>query len=137
MMTDPVADLLTRIRNATAIHNEQVRIPRSKLKIAIADVLKREGYIRDHRTIDSQPEEGLGAQGWLVIDLKYGPDGEDVITTIDRVSKPGRRVYRGAKELKPVQGGLGIDILSTSHGVLSDREARAKGVGGEVVARVC
>lgn len=137
MMTDPVADLLTRIRNASAIRNDTVRIPQSKLKVAIADVLKREGYIRDHRKIDSKPEEGHGAQGWLEIDLKYGPDGEDVITSIQRVSKPGRRIYRNAKELKPVMGGLGIDILSTSSGVLSDREARAKNVGGEVVARVC
>lgn len=136
MMTDPIADLLTRIRNAAAIRRSSVRAPKSKLKVAIADVLKREGYIRDHRVVESKPEEGLGPQGWLEIDLKYGPDDEDVINSITRVSKPGRRIYRAAKELKPVIGGLGIDILSTSAGVLSDREARAKNVGGEVVARV-
>jgi small subunit ribosomal protein S8 len=136
MMTDPVADLLTRIRNACAIRKKTVRAPKSKLKVAIADVLKREGYIRDHRTVESKPEEGVGPQGWIEIDLKYGPDDEDVILSINRVSKPGRRVYRAAAEIKPVTGGLGIDILSTSRGVLSDREARAKNVGGEVVARV-
>lgn len=137
MMTDPIADLLTRIRNAAAIRNTTVRAPRSKLKVAIADVLKREGYIRDHRIVESKPSEGVGPQGWIEIDLKYGPDDEDVICSITRVSKPGRRVYRAAAEVKPVMGGLGIDILSTSRGVLSDREARAKNVGGEVVARVC
>ena len=137
MMTDPIADLLTRIRNACAIRNPTVRAPKSRLKVAIADVLKREGYIRDHRVVESKPSEGVGPQAWLEIDLKYGPDDEDIISSIDRVSKPGRRVYRAASEIKPVIGGLGIDIVSTSRGVLSDREARAKNVGGEVVARVC
>lgn len=136
MMTDPIADLLTRIRNACRIKRATIRVPKSKVKAAVADVLKREGYINDYRSLDSKPAEGVGPQGWLEIDLKYGPDGEDVITKIDRVSKPGRRVYRSAKELKPVVQGLGIDILTTSRGVLSDREARAQNVGGEVLARV-
>ncbi|MGE0707204.1 MAG: 30S ribosomal protein S8 [Planctomycetota bacterium] len=136
MMTDPIADFLTRIRNATRIKRAKVRIPRSKVKVAMAGVLKREGYVTDFRTMDSAPEDGMGAQGWLEIDLKYGPDGEDVITRIDRVSKPGRRIYRSATELRPVVNGLGIDILTTSRGVLSDREARAQNVGGEVMARV-
>ncbi|HBP22290.1 MAG TPA: 30S ribosomal protein S8 [Planctomycetes bacterium] len=136
MMTDPIADFLTRIRNATRIKRAQVRIPRSKLKIALADVLKREGYITGYRTMDSKPTDGLGPQGWLEIDLKYGPDGEDVITSIQRVSTPGRRIYKAATDLKPVVNGLGIDILTTSRGVLSDRECRQQNVGGEVMARV-
>ena len=136
MMTDPIADFLTRIRNATRIQRPNVRIPKSKVKVAIAGVLKREGYISDFRTMDSQPSDNIGPQGWLELDLKYGPDGEDVITRIDRVSKPGRRIYKSAKELKPVVNGLGIDILTTSRGVLSDREARAQNLGGEVMARV-
>lgn len=136
MMTDPIADFLTRVRNATRIKRAQVRIPRSKLKIALADVLQREGYIKGYRTMDSKPSDGLGPQGWLELDLKYGPDGEDVITSIQRVSTPGRRIYKAAADLKPVVNGLGIDILTTSRGVLSDRECRQQNVGGEVMARV-
>ncbi len=137
MMTDPIADMLTRIRNAVANKEAKVRIPRSKMKVNVADVLKREGYIEDCKVLEARPEEGgKGQQGWLEIQLRYGPDGEDVITYLQRVSKPGRRVYSGAKDLKPVLNGLGIDILSTSKGVLSDREARTQKVGGEVLARV-
>ena len=137
MMTDPIADFLTRIRNANRIHNADVRIPHSKLKLAMADVLQREGYIKGFKVVDSAPGDGMGPQRWLVVDLKYGQDGEFVITRLDRVSKPGRRIYRGADELRPVVNGLGIRILSTSCGVLSDREARTKHVGGEVLAEVC
>lgn len=136
MMTDPIADMLTQIRNGLTIRRKRVRIPRSLLKVQVADVLKREGYVTDYRTQDSTPAEGIGAQGWLEIDLKYGPEGEDVISRIDRVSKPGRRVYFKAKDLFRVMNGLGINILSTSQGVLSSREARARGVGGEVLAKV-
>lgn len=136
MMTDPIADMLTQIRNGLSIRRKKVRIPRSMLKIQVADVLKREGYIVDYRTLDSTPGDGIGAQGWLEIELKYGPEGEDVISRIDRVSKPGRRVYFKAKDLFRVMNGLGINILSTSQGVLSSREARARGVGGEVLAQV-
>lgn len=136
MMTDPIADMLTQIRNGLTIRRKKVRIPRSTLKIQVADVLKREGYVADYRTLESAPGDGIGAQGWLEIDLKYGPEGEDVISRIDRVSKPGRRVYFKAKDLFRVMNGLGINILSTSQGVLSSREARARGVGGEVLAQV-
>lgn len=136
MMTDPIADMLTQIRNGLSIRRKKVRIPRSTLKIQVADVLKREGYVTDYRTLESAPGDGIGAQGWLEIDLKYGPEGEDVISRIDRVSKPGRRVYFKAKDLFRVMNGLGINILSTSQGVLSSREARARGVGGEVLAQV-
>jgi small subunit ribosomal protein S8 len=136
MMTDPIADMLTQIRNALTVRRKQVRIPRSALKIQVADVLKREGFISEHRTIESKPGDGIGAQGWLEIDLKYGPEGEDVINVIDRVSKPGRRVYFKAKDLFRVMNGLGINILSTSQGVLSSREARVRGVGGEVLAEI-
>ncbi|MCO5171779.1 MAG: 30S ribosomal protein S8 [Planctomycetes bacterium] len=136
MMTDPIADMLTQIRNALQIRRQKVRIPRSALKVQVADVLKREGYIADYRAQESKPGDGIGAQGWLEIDLKYGPEGEDVISRIDRVSKPGRRVYFKAKDLLRVMNGLGINILSTSQGVLSSREARARGIGGEVLAQV-
>jgi small subunit ribosomal protein S8 len=136
MMTDPIADMLTRIRNALRIKETKVRIPRSKLKANIAGVLKREGYILDFQLQEPRPDDGHGPQGWLEIELKYGPDGEDVITYLQRVSKPGRRVYSRAGDLKPVVNGLGINILSTSRGVLSDREARSQKVGGEVLARV-
>lgn len=136
MMTDPIADMLTQIRNGLRTRRKKVRIPRSRLKVQVADVLKREGYIVDYRTLESAPGDGIGNQGWLEIELKYGPEGEDVITRIDRVSKPGRRVYYKAKDLLRVMNGLGINILSTSQGVLSSREARARGVGGEVLAQV-
>ncbi|MBX3465559.1 MAG: 30S ribosomal protein S8 [Planctomycetes bacterium] len=136
MMTDPIADMLTQIRNALQIRRQKVRIPRSALKVQVADVLKREGYIAGYHAQESKPGDGIGAQGWLEIDLKYGPEGEDVISRIDRVSKPGRRVYFKAKDLLRVMNGLGINILSTSQGVLSSREARARGIGGEVLAQV-
>ncbi|RME72665.1 MAG: 30S ribosomal protein S8 [Planctomycetota bacterium] len=129
-MTDPVADMLTRIRNAVRNRSRRVRIPRSKLKLGIARVLKDEGYIHDYREVDD------GVQGAIEIDLKYGPDGELVINQIVRRSKPGRRVYAGIKNRKPVLNGLGIAVLSTSKGVLSDREARAEHVGGEVLCEV-
>lgn len=135
-MTDPIADLLTRIRNATRVKEKTVRIPASKLKVRVVDVLKREGYINGHSTSDSKPEDGMGPQGWIHVELKYGEDDEQVITHIQRVSRPGRRVYRKAQDLKPVLNGLGIKILSTSRGLLSDRECRSQNVGGEVLAEV-
>lgn len=136
MMTDPVADMLTRIRNATRIKNASVRIPLSRLKVQIADVLQREGYVTGYEVLPPKPADGQGPQGWLKVDLKYGADGEEVIAYLQRVSRPGRRVYRQAAALKPVLNGLGISIISTSSGVLSDREARKRGVGGEVLAEV-
>jgi small subunit ribosomal protein S8 len=136
MMTDPVADMLTRMRNALRIRRKKVQIPRSRLKLGIADVLKREGYINDFRTVDSKPEDRIAKQGWIEIDLKYGPEGEEVLTYVQRASTPGRRVYSKVDDLPLVLNGLGISILSTSQGILSDREARAKRIGGEVLCTV-
>ena len=131
MMTDPIADMLTRIRNANTVGSSRVTMPASRLKVRIAEVLKLEGYIGSYEV------ESTGAKSALILQLKYGPEGEQVIRTIDRVSKPGCRVYRGFKELKPVLRGLGIHILSTPKGVLSDRQAREMGVGGEILCKVC
>lgn len=136
MMTDPVADMLTRMRNALSIRRKKVMVPRSRLKLGIAEVLKREGYVHDFRTIDSKPEATVAKQGWIEIDLKYGPEGEDIVTYLQRASKPGRRIYSGVDDLPLVLNGLGISILSTSQGIISDREARQKRVGGEVLCTV-
>jgi small subunit ribosomal protein S8 len=130
MMTDPIADMLTRIRNAVRIERPHVELPTSNIRRGIAQVLKDEGFIWDFREIETVPARTLQ------LDLKYGPNGERLITKIDRVSKPGCRVYRGYKELKPVLGGMGIQILSTPRGVLSDRRARVDKVGGEVLAMI-
>jgi small subunit ribosomal protein S8 len=130
MMTDPIADLLTRIRNAVRIERQEVQCAASRVKRGVAEVLKREGYIWDFEEVDEQPAKQLK----LV--LKYGPNGERVIRHIKRVSKPGCRVYRGARDLRPVLNGLGICILSTSRGVVSDREARQQNVGGEVLCEI-
>ncbi len=130
MMTDPIADMLTRIRNAVRVELPSVDMPLSKVKRGVADVLKREGYIWDFEELETKPARGLR------ISLKYGPNGERVIRHIRRVSKPGGRVYSGAESLRPVLNGLGIKILSTSSGVISDREARQRKVGGEVLCEV-
>jgi small subunit ribosomal protein S8 len=130
MMTDPIADMLTRIRNALQIERPYVDIPASKVKIAIADVLQREGYIWDYEVIEQQP------QNVLRINLKYGPNGELVIQEIQRASKPGRRHYVGVREMPEVVQGMGISVLSTSRGMMSNREAKKAGVGGEVVCTV-
>lgn len=131
MMTDPIADMLTRIRNAVRVEKPFVEIPSSRFKRGIADVLKREGFIWDWKEInDDNPSATLR------LELKYGPNGERVIQSIKRISKPGRRLYTRSKELKPVLGGLGISIVSTSQGVISDREARRHNVGGEVLCEV-
>jgi len=129
-MTDPVADLLTRIRNANRRHAKNVVMPASKLKVRIAQVLKDEGYIRDYRVEPKKP------QSELVLDLKYGPDGEFVIREIRRVSKPGCRVYSGTRKLARVLRGQGIYVLSTPRGVLSDRAARQENVGGEILCQI-
>ncbi|MDP6442357.1 MAG: 30S ribosomal protein S8 [Pirellulaceae bacterium] len=131
MMTDPIADMLTRIRNAVRIERSHVDMPISKVKRGVADALKREGYIWDWSEFES--EEPVKS---LRIELKYGPNGERVIQHLQRISKPGRRTYSRAKDLKPILNGLGITIVSTSRGVLSDREARQRGVGGEVLCEV-
>lgn len=130
VMTDPVADMLTRIRNANAVRHEKVEIPGSKMKRDIADILKREGFVRDYEFIEDNK------QGILRIFLKYGKQEEQVITGIKRISKPGLRVFAKADEVPRVLNGLGIAIVSTSKGVLSDREARSQAVGGEVLAYV-
>lgn len=130
MTTDPVADLLTRIRNANLAGHLTTDVPASKLKASVLDVLKREGYISDYSRIKS------GAQGVLRVNLKYSFGGEKALKHIERISKPGCRVFRGAKELEKVLDGLGIQILSTPKGVKSDKEAKKANVGGEILARV-
>ena len=130
MMTDPIADMLTRIRNAVRVERAFVDIPTSRVKRGIADVLKREGFIWDWKEVEEQPVAHLR------LELKYGPNGERVIQSIRRMSKPGRRLYTRSKELKPVLGGLGISIISSSKGVISDREARRDNVGGEVLCEI-
>ena len=130
MMTDPIADMLTRIRNAITIERPYVDMPVSKLKIALADVLQREGYIWEREVIEGKPVATLR------IVLKYGPNGERVIQHISRVSKPGRRNYCPVDELPRVLQGLGITVLSTNKGLLSNREAKVQGVGGEVLCTV-
>ena len=129
-MTDPIADMLTRVRNANSAHKDQVRMPYSKLKSNIADILKAEGYIASW----SQEEAEVGST--LVVDLKYGPNRERSIAGVRRVSKPGLRVYAKSTNLPRVLGGLGVAIISTSSGLLTDRQAADKGVGGEVLAYV-
>ncbi len=130
MMTDPIADMLTRIRNAVSVGKVDVVMPSSGTKLAVAEVLKREGYIEGFEIIEKP------AQNDVRVALKYGPAGEKVITNIERVSKPGRRIYKGVSDLKPILRGLGIAVVSTSKGVLSDREAREARVGGEVLCHV-
>ena len=130
MMTDPIADMLTRIRNAVRIERPHVDMPLSKIKRGLADVLKREGYIWDWSEVEVQPAKQLR------LELKYGPNGERVIRRIKRVSKPGKRVYTGAKSLRPILNGLGIAVISTSRGVISDREARQRNLGGEVLCEL-
>ena len=130
MMTDPIADMLTRIRNAVRVERPTVELPLSKVKRGLADVLKREGYIWDWEEIPGQPSHQIR------IFLKYGQNGERVIRHVKRISTPGRRVYSGADKLKPILGGLGISILSTSRGVISDREARQRKLGGEVLCQI-
>lgn len=129
-MTDPIADFLTRIRNATTVRKETVEVPASKMKRAIADILKREGFIRDYEYIED------GRQGILRLYLKYGPNKEKVITGLKRISKPGLRVYARKDQLPKVLGGLGIAIISTSRGLMTDKEARKRGLGGEVICYI-
>ena len=129
-MTDPIADMLTRVRNANSAYHDSVRMPHSKIKTHIAEILQQEGYIAGWSTEDG--EKGRV----LVIELKYGPNRERSIAGVRRVSKPGLRVYAKAGNLPKVLGGLGVAIISTSSGLLTDRQANKKGVGGEVLAYV-
>jgi len=129
-VNDPIADFLTRIRNAQMAKHDTVEIPHSKLKRELARILKEEGYINDFS------ERGSGAEARIVIELKYGPDGQRAITGLRRMSRPGRRVYRKQTNIPRVLDGLGVAILSTSQGILTDHAARRAGVGGEVLCFV-
>lgn len=130
VMTDPIADMLTRIRNGNMVGHEKVDVPGSRIKRAIADILKTEGYIRDAEFIPDNK------QGTIRVHLKYGPSNVHVITGLKRISRPGLRVYANAEELPRVLGGLGIAIVSTSRGLMTDRQARQNKVGGEVLCYV-
>ena len=129
-MTDPIADMLTRIRNALVAKHEQVEVPASNVKKEIAKILLQEGYINGYEVVEE------GVQGKIVIALKFGPNGEKVINGLKRISKPGLRIYAGHDELPKVLGGLGIAIISTPKGFMTDKEARKQGHGGEVLAYV-
>ncbi len=147
MMTDPLADMLTRIRNANRIERPAVDMPATKLKVAVAQVLKDEGFVieyhvgragvDEHGATTFEPDADLSKpKAILRIFLKYGPEGERVIRKIDRASRPGRRLYRHSRDIKPVLDGLGVSILSTSRGVMSDRRAKAQRLGGELLCTV-
>ena len=129
-MTDPIADMLSRVRNANNAHHESVSMPSSKLKVNIAEILKQEGYIADYKVEDAKVGKTLS------LDLKYGPSRQSSIAGLRRVSKPGLRVYAKSTDLPQGLGGLGVAIISTSQGLLTDRQAQEKGVGGEVLAYV-
>jgi len=129
-VTDPIADMLTRIRNANQMRYKEVEVPASKIKLSIADILKNEGYIADYKVKKNN------VQDIIVLNLKYGKNKERVITGLKRISKPGLRVYSKAEELPKVLNGLGIAIISTSKGLMVDREARKESLGGEVIAYI-
>lgn len=129
-MTDTIADMLTRIRNAIMRQKDSVEIPRSSLKKAIINVLKEEGFVKEYKEIDN------GRQGVLKVYLKYGPQKESVIHGLSRGSRPGRRIYRKAEDIKPILGGIGVAVYSTNKGVLSGKECKKSGVGGEFLCKV-
>lgn len=130
VMTDPIADMLTRIRNANSVYHEKVDIPSSKIKQSVAQILKEEGFIKDYELVTDDK------QGVLRVSLKYGANREKVITGIKRISKPGLRVYAKKDQLPRVLGGLGIAVISTSKGIMTDKQARKEALGGEVLAYV-
>ena len=130
MMTDPIADMLTRLRNANTAYKDEVELPASRLKEEIARVLQREGYVLGYRI------EGEDPKRRLVVEMKYGPERERTISGIKRVSRPGRRVYANRDRLPRVMGGLGVAILSTSQGLMTDKQAARAGIGGEVLCHV-
>lgn len=130
VMTDPVADFLTRIRNGNMVMHETVEVPGSRIKISIARIMQEEGYIKDYEFVED------GKQGVIRIYLKYGPDKKKVITGIKRISKPGLRVYVKKDEIPRVLGGLGTAVISTSKGLMSDKNARKQGLGGEVICYI-
>ena len=130
MMTDPIADMLTRIRNGQSAKKVDVNMPSSNKKIAIAKVMKDEGFIRNYKFVKD------GKQGILRVYLKYGPDRESVIYGLKRISKPSRRVYVKGNNIKPVMNGMGVAILSTSQGMMSDKKARSENMGGEIICNI-
>ena len=130
MVNDPIADMLTRIRNASMVKQKQVVMPNSKIKVSIAEILKEEGFIDAFAVTDDKPH------GKLVLRLKYTPQGRPVITGLERVSKPGRRFYSGAKDIPWVRSGLGINIVSTPKGLMTGRKARRDKLGGEILCNV-
>jgi len=130
VMTDPIADFLTRIRNANSVNHEKVEIPASRLKRTMAQILKDEGMIKDFEYVED------GRQGLLCVHLKYGPNKQKVITGLKRISRPGLRVYAKKDEVPRILGGLGLAIISTSQGVMTDKQARKRGLGGEVLCYV-
>lgn len=130
VMTDPIADMLTRIRNANSVYHDKVEMPASKIKQAIAKVLKEEGFIKDFEYVADDK------QGVIRVNLKYGPNREKVITGLKRISKPGLRVYAKSDEIPRVLRGLGIAIISTPKGIMADKQARREGIGGEVICYV-
>ena len=136
-MTDPIADMLTRIRNATIARHTRVDIPASTLKLEIAKILELEGYIQSFKTVETPDGDGKSAvQKTIRVQLKYGPHGEKVISGLERISRPGRRVYLGVEDVPTVLGGLGTSILTTSRGVMTGRAAKKAGVGGEVLCTI-
>lgn len=130
MMTDPIADMLTRIRNAVLIKNEKIDMPASRIKVEIAKILKEEGFVKSYKIIKDKK------QGILRLTPKYAPDGKPIITGLKRISTPGRRVYIGKDEIPKVIGGIGIAIITTSKGILTDKECRMESVGGEVLCYI-
>jgi small subunit ribosomal protein S8 len=130
MLTDPIADFLTRIRNAMSVRHPRVDIPASKLKVELARILKEEGYVANYRVADDDGKRTIKVY------LKYRPDRRPVMTKIERISKPGCRVYVGAEEIPSVIGGMGINILTTSRGVMTGKQARTLGVGGEILCSI-
>ncbi len=130
VMTDPISDFLTRVRNANMVNHEKVEVPASRVKRAIAEIMKNEGYIKDCEFIDD------GKQGIIRIYLKYGTNKEKVITGLKRISKPGLRVYAKKDQIPRVLGGLGTAVISTSKGIMTDKEARKQGLGGEIICYI-
>lgn len=135
-MTDPIADMLTRIRNAVNAKHTRVDVPASRLKVEIARILEGEGYIQGYKLFEQPPRPGTAPIKCIRIFLKYGPRGERVISGLERVSRPGRRVYFGHHEVPSVLGGLGTNILTTSRGLMTGRQAASAGVGGEVLCNI-
>ena len=135
-MPDQIADMLTRIRNATSGYQPRVDVPQSRLKSEIARILQSEGYVHSFKVVEVKVRRGIQPQKMLRISLKYGPRGQRVLTGLERVSRPGRRVYFGRDDTPPVLAGLGTSILTTSQGVMTGREAEKAGVGGEVLCNV-